>query len=292
MRVRPPSILLGWFRLSLRLATIALLGAVGWWTAAVFLGLLRLPIVRSNEGGPPSDSGARELTSLRPDTGSWWIDVGPLAISMELTTEDEVKTFWSRMPAARQPFGNVDGLESSLLELARRWDPSPTCERGQMIYVYAENGMRAELGTVRTSNTERIAWGRASFPCDIDHWLVAETRPSEVKVHATRSSLLPPLTEAQRLASRYDAVGTLCGELVCADEPFARLAAGWSLAGCRMTPAHPVASSTMRELTCIYDDRTIDVMVWESLSKDRTVAILTQRSPSSSLSRAPHLEQQ
>lgn len=265
-----------------RVGLIVTVIGVCWWTLQELTGALRGPTDPIAQ--PPSaaerlaePAGLESLSALMSG-GRWEFSDGASALSFGDVPATEIEAYWLQPAKHRKPQGSLDdpdqAWERSLLDLLRSLRIEPSAAGTKKTYAALAADFRAEALTETIDGAERLVAGRAALLGDDGRWRTLELEPQPKTATAIdRLELIsyPPGTE--RLATRYDLQGGVGAEFARVPLALPALLDHARAAGSQIIFPDLGLEAGTREGFCVYNGRTIRLILWQPPSTDATTIL-------------------
>jgi len=268
-----------------RLGLVALVLGVGWWTLNTLTDVLRDP-AQPVVDAPNSDTNAAEriaspagletISSLASG-GRWEFSDGSAAMSLGTVPSDQLEAHWSAGPQRRKPQGlltdSSQAWERSLLDLLRTMELKPDAAGTTKTFKISTDDFRAEAMTDSIDGVERLIAARGVIRDD-DRWRTLELGPRpSTPSGVDQLALIPYPPGAERLATRFDLGGGVGAEFARVPLTIPALLDHARKTGSEMIFPDLGAASGTREGFCVYNGRTIRVVLWQPQGSDATTIL-------------------
>jgi hypothetical protein len=261
-----------------RLGLVVVVISVGWWTVNELTDSLRDPSTPSGETPATTElasaerlaspTGLETIASLATG-GRWEFSDGSAALSIGTVPETEIDAYWAAAPMRSEPQGSLDAptqaWERSLLDLVRAMNLQPKVAGESKTYVFPMADFRGEVVTQSIAGVQRLVAARAALRDGDDvRWRTIELAPQpKSPTAADRLELLPYPPGTERLATRYDLRDGVGAEFARVPLPLPALLDHARRAGSEMIFPDLGTQTGTREGFCVYNGRTIRVVLWQ-----------------------------
>jgi hypothetical protein len=261
-----------------RLGLVVVVIGVGWWTVNELTGALRDPAQPSVDSSPSTElapaerlaspAGLESIASLATG-GRWEFSDGAAALAIGNVPATEIEAYWAAPPKRREPQGSLDdpkqAWERSLLDLVRALNLQPKVAGESKTYVFSPAEFRGEVVTHSVGGVERLVAARAALRDGDDvRWRTIELAPQpKSPTAADRLDLIPYPPGTERLATRYDLREGVGAEFARVPLPLPALLDHARRTGSEIIFPDLGADGATREGFCVYNGRTIRVVLWQ-----------------------------